>query len=137
MSQTSPAQLLASLSETEREEYLAKLTPKQLAALKWHWPFWARPDQLAPPGDWTTWLLLAGRGFGKTRCGSEWVRDVAKKNPGCRIALVAETAADARKVMVEGDSGILSVSPPDFMPEYSPANRQITWPNGSLAFTYN
>lgn len=62
---------------------------------------------------------------------------MAYDHPGCRIALVAETAADARKVMVEGDSGILSVSPPDFMPEYSPANRQITWPNGSIAFTYN
>lgn len=134
--------MLASLSEEERKAELAKLTPQQLAALKWHWPFWARPNQVPPDalpdgGDWTTWLLLAGRGFGKTRCGSEWVRQVARDNPGCRIALVAETAADARKVMVEGDSGILSVSPPDFMPEYSPANRQITWPNGSMAFTYN
>jgi phage terminase large subunit-like protein len=137
MSQISPAQLLASLTEKERETELAKLTPEQKAALKWHWPFWARPDQLAPGGDWTTWLLLAGRGFGKTRCGSEWVRQIAKDNPGCRIALVAETAADARKVMVEGDSGILNVSSPDFMPEYSPANRQLTWPNGSIAFTYN
>jgi phage terminase large subunit-like protein len=61
----------------------------------------------------------------------------AQQNPGCRIALVAETAADARKVMVEGDSGILTISSPDFMPEYSPANRQLTWPNGSMAFTYN
>ena len=137
MSQTSPAQLLASLTEEERNEYLNSLTPKQKAALKWYWPFWARPDQLPPSGDWTTWLLLAGRGFGKSRCGAEWVRQVAKDFPGCRIALVAETAADARKVMVEGDSGILNISPPDFMPEYSPANRQITWPNGSIAFTYN
>jgi phage terminase large subunit-like protein len=62
---------------------------------------------------------------------------MAKENPGCRIALVAETAADARKVMVEGESGLLMISPPDFMPLYSPANRQLTWPNGSVAFTYN
>jgi phage terminase large subunit-like protein len=62
---------------------------------------------------------------------------MAFENPGCRIALVAETAADARKVMVEGESGILAISPPDFMPDYSPANRQLTWPNGSIAFTYN
>lgn len=62
---------------------------------------------------------------------------MAEKHPGCRIALVAETAADARRVMVEGESGILAISHPSFMPEYSPANRQITWPNGSMAFTYN
>lgn len=62
---------------------------------------------------------------------------MAFEHPGCRIALVAETAADARKVMVEGESGILAISPPDFMPDYSPANRQLTWPNGSIAFTYN
>ena len=62
---------------------------------------------------------------------------MAFDHPGCRIALVAETAADARRVMVEGESGILAISPPDFMPEYSPANRMMTWPNGSMAFTYN
>ena len=137
MPNLSPAQLLASLPENERNEELSKLDPKVQAALKWYWPFWARPDQLEPKGDWITWLILAGRGFGKTRCGAEWVRQKAKDHPGCRIALVAETAADARKVMVEGESGILSISPPDFMPNYSPANRQITWPNGSVAFTYN
>lgn len=142
MSNLSKIQLLALLPEEERNELLSKYDDKTLAALKYDWSFHARPDQLPPPplesGEpWTTWLLLAGRGFGKTRCGSEWVRQMAQDHPGCRIALVAETAADARKVMVEGDSGILSVSSPDFMPEYSPANRQITWPNGSMAFTYN
>ncbi len=116
---------------------MSQLDDQTRAELKYHWRFWARPDQLPPDGDWTTWLLLAGRGFGKSRCGAEWVRQMAHDYPGCRIALVAETAADARKVMVEGESGILAISPPDFMPEYSPANRQITWPNGSIAFTYN
>lgn len=133
----SAADILSSLSADERAAYLNSLSPSALAALKYNWEFWARPNQLAPDGDWTTWLLLAGRGFGKSRCGSEWVRKKAKEFPGCRIALVAETAADARKVMVEGDSGILSISSPDFMPEYSPANRQLTWPNGTIAFTYN
>jgi phage terminase large subunit-like protein len=80
---------------------------------------------------------MAGRGFGKSRCGAEWVRQMAHDHPGCRIALVAETAADARRVMVEGESGILAISPPDFMPDYSPANRMLTWPNGSTAYTYN
>lgn len=135
--QLSPAQILASLSESERDAVLSELAPEALAALKYNWEFWARPNQLEPEGQWTTWLILAGRGFGKSRCGAEWVKKKAQSFPGCRIALVAETAADARKVMVEGESGILAISSPDFMPEYSPANRQITWPNGSIAFTYN
>lgn len=133
----SPAQLLAEMSPEERQEKLNSLSEKEKQFLKYHWPFWARPDQLAPEGDWTTWLLLAGRGFGKTRCGAEWVIQKARENPGCLIALVGETAADARKVMVEGDSGILSISPPDFMPTYAPTNRQLVWPNGSVALTYN
>ena len=137
MSQISQAQLLASLDEEARRAELSKLTPEAMAALKWHWPFWARPNQLAPEGDWITWLLLAGRGFGKTRCGAEWVRQKAKEFPGCRIALVGETAADCRKVMVDGESGILACSPPDFMPTYYPTNRQLVWPNGSIAETYN
>lgn len=137
MSQISQAQLLASLDEEARRAELSKLTPQAMAALKWHWPFWARPNQMAPEGDWITWLLLAGRGFGKTRCGAEWVRQKAKEFPGCRIALVGETAADCRKVMVDGESGILACSPPDFMPTYYPTNRQLVWPNGSIAETYN
>lgn len=129
--------MLASLTEEERESWLSSLNKEQLAKLKWTWEFWARPNQLPPEGDWITWLLLAGRGFGKTRCGAEWVREKAFKNPGCRIALVGETAADCRKVMVDGESGILAISPPDFMPEYYPTNRQLVWPNGSIAETYN
>lgn len=108
------------------------------AALKYNWRFWARPNQLAPEGDdWNTWLILAGRGFGKTRAGSEWIRELAHKYPGCRIALVAETAADARDVMIKGDSGLLSVDPELDEDCWSPTNRCLTWPNGTKAFTYN
>lgn len=137
MSQISKAQLLALLPEDERNKLLEDYSAKALAEMKWDWSFWARPNQLPPDGDWITWLLLAGRGFGKTRCGAEWVRQKAKENPGCRIALVGETAADCRKVMVDGESGILAISPPDFMPTYYPTNRQLVWPNGSIAETYN
>lgn len=133
----SRAEILAALPEDERNHILSSLSEEAKANLRYDWSFWGRPDQLPPRGDWSTWLVLAGRGFGKTRMGAEWVRKMAKENPGCRIAMVAETATDARKVMIEGDSGILSISPPDFMPEYSPANRQLTWPNGSIAITYN
>lgn len=92
---------------------------------------------MPPDGDWTTWLVLAGRGFGKTRMGSEWIRKIAKENPGCRIALVAETAADARDVMIKGDSGLLNCDPELTEDSWSPTNRCLTWPNGSKAWCYN
>lgn len=126
-----------------RQEELARLSEHERAGLTHHWPFWARPEQLPPEGDWSIWLVLAGRGFGKTRVGAEWVRSVvcgstplAKGHAG-RIALVAETAADARDVMVEGESGLLAVHPPDFRPAYEPSKRRLTWPNGASASLFN
>lgn len=116
---------------------LASLSPEALQALKWDWSFWARPNQLPPEGEWNTWLVMAGRGFGKTRMGSEWIRKLAHDFPGCRIALVAETAADARDVMIKGDSGLLACDPDLDEDCWSPTNRCLTWPNGSRAFTYN
>lgn len=133
----SPAQVLAELSEEEREAFLADLSPAVLAKLKYDWDFWARPNQLPPPGDWNTWVVLAGRGFGKTRMGSEWIRRKAEENPGCRIALIAETAADARDVMILGDSGLVNVDPNLTPDSWSPTNRRLTWPNGSQAWCYN
>ena len=130
--------MLASLPETERESKLAELTSDQKAKLRWHWPFWARPNQLPPENDdWNTWLVLSGRGFGKTRMGSEWVRTLAEKHPGCRIALIAETAADARDVMIKGDSGLLNIDPNLTEDCWSPTNRCLTWPNGTKAWCYN
>jgi phage terminase large subunit-like protein len=99
-------------------------------ALENSWPAVARPNQLPPPGDWQIWLLLAGRGFGKTRTLAEWVCDQAASRHASRIALVAATAADARDVVVEGESGILAVAPPWFRPIYEPSKRRLTWPNG-------
>lgn len=113
------------------------LTPEAIQELKWDWDFWGRPNQFAPEGEWNTWLVLAGRGFGKTRMGSEWIRMLAHKYPGCRIALVAETAADARDVMIKGDSGLLNCDPTLDEDCWSPTNRCLSWPNGSKAYTYN
>ena len=135
--------MLAAQPEAARATALASLTDAAKAELLHHWPFWARPEQLAPAGDWLTWLLLAGRGYGKTRCGSEWVRsEVCGSTPlgkgrSKRIALVAETAADARDVMVQGDSGLLAVHPRAFRPVYEPSKRRLTWPNGATATLYN
>lgn len=97
----------------------------------------ARDAQRPPASDWGTWMVLAGRGFGKTRTGAEWARKMAFDHPGSRGALVAPTAADIRDTMVEGESGILAVSPPWFMPTYEPSKRKLTWPNGSRATTYS
>lgn len=122
---------------------LKGLTKKQAEEILWDWRFWARPNQLPPVGEWLTWLILAGRGYGKTRTGAEWVRSVVcGKTPLARgtlgrIALVAETAADARDVMVEGESGILSVHPKEFRPLYEPSKRRLTWPNGAVGTLYN
>lgn len=98
---------------------------------------WARPEQIETPGDWQTWLVLAGRGFGKTRTGAEWVRKQIESGKCKRMALVARTAADVRDVMVEGESGILAVCPPWNKPHYEPSKRRLTWPNGAIATTYS
>lgn len=106
------------------------------AQLRYEWRAWARPEQLQPQGDWRVWLILAGRGFGKTRTGAEWVRGEVESGRRGRLALVAPTAADARDVMVEGESGILAISPPWCRPNYEPSKRRLTWPNGAIATVF-
>lgn len=101
------------------------------------WRKIAREKQLAPEGEWSVWLILAGRGFGKSRSVNEWAIEQARKMPGSRGALVAATSADVRDVVMEGESGILNISPPDFQPRYYPSKRRVEWPNGSIATTYS
>lgn len=101
------------------------------------WSIIARPNQLPPTGNWIYWLLMAGRGFGKTRVGAEWVSDLARRHPGIRIAGIAPTASDARDTMVEGESGVLSVSPAYNRPVYEPSKRRVTWSNGSTLTLYS
>ena len=100
------------------------------------WRDVARAEQVAPTGDWSTWLYMAGRGSGKTRAGAEWVHEQIAA--GCkRIALVGATAADVRDVMIEGESGILATARPGARPVYEPSRRRVTWPNGAIATTYS
>lgn len=106
-------------------------------ALEMDWHSLARPSQLPPEGDWRIWLLLAGRGFGKTRSGAEFVKAEVEAGRAKRIALVAPTAADARDVLVEGESGILAISPSWNRPNYEPSRRRVTWPSGATAITYS
>ena len=123
------------LIERHRDKVLT-LSQDQLGVLCWDWRWIARRNQLPPPGDWRYWLVLAGRGFGKTRSGAEWVR--MKVAEGCRrIALVGATAADVRDTMVEGEAGIIACSPPWDMPVYNPSRRRLTWPNGAAAITFS
>lgn len=108
-----------------------------LTALVHHWPFWRRADQTPPQGDWRCWLILAGRGFGKTRTGAEWVRARAEATPGLRIALMAATQAEARAIMVEGESGLCAIAPPATRPTFEPSLRRLIWPNGARATLYS
>ena len=128
---------------------LEQLSAPECEALLYDWQFWARPSQRPPVGDWFCWLVLAGRGFGKTRMGAEWVRSQMegasplsapaglRPGPAYRLALVGETWADVRAVMVEGDSGVLACSPPDQRPVFEPSRRRLTWPNGAIAEIYS
>lgn len=126
---------MSSLPAAERLGLLAKWPDDELAALEYDWRFWARPDQLAPPGNWRTWLVMAGRGYGKTRVGAEWTRMSARDYP--LVNIIGATADDARDIMIEGESGILAVCPPDERPRYVGSKRRLEWPNGarSLIFT--
>lgn len=133
----SPAELLAALPPEERDGFLASLSEADCEHLLHDWRgFLARPNQIAPDGKWDIWMVLAGRGFGKTRTGAEWVREQIAAGAR-RIALVGETAADTRDVMVEGESGLLSVYPAAERPLYEPSKRQVTWANGAIAKLYN
>ena len=130
--------LRGSIERGTLNRFLSSLSAAELRFLHYDFSLWARDDQLPPAcaaggGDWIAWLMLGGRGAGKTRAGAEWVRGVAAKTSDARIALVGETFSDVRAVMVEGVSGLLAVHPPDLRPRYEPSKRQVTFANGAIA----
>lgn len=130
---------LASLPAEQRAELVEGLTDEEATVLMHDWPKWARPSQLMPQGDWDGWLVLAGRGFGKTRTGAEAIRDEVESGRSGRIGLIAETSADGRDVMVFGESGIMAVSAPWNKPTFtaSAGRPKLTWPNGAIATLYD
>ena len=129
--------LLQTATPEIRQTYLNTLDREELIYLLYDWPLWARDKQLPPESDWHIWLLMAGRGFGKTRAGAEWVRMLAMTGTCGLIALVGHTMDDVRHVMIEGASGILQVSPPDEKPTWLPSRRLLIWPNGAKARCYS
>lgn len=132
------AERLADLPPDARARELAGLSEDAQAELLHDWRgFWARPEQVAPEGDWLVWLILAGRGWGKTKTGAEWVRELVDSGQARRIALVGETHKDLEEVMVFGPSGLASVWPPHQAPRITKKPIQITFHNGALAFGYN
>ena len=139
----SGAAWLACAAPQQVEDFLGGLSDNALLALPWLFEFWALPHQLPPDGDWKSWVILGGRGAGKTRAGSEWVRRMVEgpsaAAPGrCRrVALVGETFDQAREVMVMGESGILACSPPDRRPVWEAGRRRLVWANGATATVYS
>jgi len=132
---------LRALGDDVLESYLAQLSPSQLDEILHTFEFWARPAQMEPEGDWNSWIFSAGRGAGKTFSGANWVRHRVKSGEKL-IACVASTRGDIRRVMVEGDSGILNQSWAKDktykgvhmgLPSWSPTNNSLTWENGAVA----
>ena len=117
-SSDSRAAYLLGLELSERQQLLTKMSKRQHLSLRHHWRLWAHAGQLPPEGEWHSWLILAGRGFGKTRAGAEWVRAIAQGDPAARIALVAATLRGQR-------------------PRFEPSRRLLTWPNGAQAMLYS
>jgi phage terminase large subunit-like protein len=126
---------LLELSPAERAKLLAALSDKQCDELFYDWSLWARDDQRPPPGDWIYWLILAGRGAGKTRAGAEAVREWAKDF--AIVNLIGATHDDVRDVMVLGESGLMAVCPSDERPRYARASGRLVWPNGAVSLLFS
>ena len=136
--------VLSTLPKPARDALLTAIEPRKLIRFAYDWMIWARDDQLPPVSlpdgnPWRSWLILGGRGSGKTRAGAEWVRARALGLPGLtearahRIALVGTTLSQVRDVMIEGVSGLMSVHAPDERPTYEVSRNQLLWPNGTIA----
>jgi phage terminase large subunit-like protein len=130
---TQPLEWLASAPIRARQRLVQRLDHHERNEFDYLWDYRARPEQLPPPGLWRIWMIMAGRGFGKSRAGAEWVRMIAESHPQARIALVSSSLAEARAVMVEGESGLLAIFPPDKRPRYEPSLHRIRFRNGATA----
>ena len=139
----SGAAWIVSEGQDVQDRFLDALTEGELLALPYLFEFWALDHQLPPEGDWRTWVVMGGRGAGKTRAGAEWVRSCVEgarplDEGRCkRLALVGETIDQVREVMIFGESGILACSPPDRRPEWQATRKRLIWPNGAIAQAFS
>jgi len=137
-SQLSGAQKLCALSSEQCRQWIAAISDDEAEAILHAWEFWARPNQLEPAGDWVNWLVMAGRGFGKTRIGAEQVRKWVKEFP--MVNLVGPTTADIRDVMVQGGgagSAIMEICGKDETPVYEKSKRRLVWRNGAQSLLFS
>lgn len=130
------AQMVASWPDEKRAAFISGLSPAEQDCLKYKWNFWARDEQLEPPVlpngmPWRYWLILAGRGFGKSRTGAEQVREWVKHYP--RVNIAGATSDDARDIMIEGESGIMAICPPHERPRYKKQAKKLIWPTGAVS----
>jgi phage terminase large subunit-like protein len=132
-----PVARLAGLPAAKRERVLRSLTLEQRRELNARWRRWAHDGQIEPPGEWRIWLIRAGRGFGKTRAGAEWVTAIARDNPAARIALVGGTTDDARAVMIEGPSGLVAVARDDEPVRWKASVGEAVFASGARATIYS
>ncbi len=136
-SNLSKREKLKLLPKEKQLEFVNSLTDEQLLALEYDLSFIGRPKQQIPKGDWSIWLVLCGRGFGKSFLGSHVINHWARTDPKANIAIVGETASDIRDTIVKGVSGIIAQSHPNFTPHYIPSQRILKWPNGAQALLYS
>jgi len=131
------AEQLARLPLDEATGLIARWKAADLEEALQSWRFWRLAAQAEPEGEWGIWLVMAGRGFGKTRMGAEWVRERAEADGNLRIALVGATMAEARSVMVEGESGLLACAGNGMAVRWEPSLRRLCWENGATANIYS
>jgi phage terminase large subunit-like protein len=124
------------IDDVARFNFLELLDDDQLYDFFHDWRVWGRDEQIAPEGKWTRWLILAGRGFGKTRCAVEYIKDEVEGGRVGRIAIVGQGESDIRDVMIEGESGFLATAHPDHRPKFQPSvgSGRLVWPNGATGY---
>lgn len=128
---------LSGLRPGQLRRLMRDLSGRHRRELIERWQGWAQEGQCEPPGDWRIWMIRAGRGFGKTRAGAEWISEWARMLPGARIALVAANDADGRRVMIEGPSGLLAVARSDEGPLWRESLRELHFDSGAVATLYS
>lgn len=128
---------LLDMDEGEQAAAIHAMTVPMRREFMQRWGEWAQRGQVAPPGDWRVWLIRAGRGFGKTRAGSEWVHDLARANPQGRFALVGASLDEVRRVMVEGRSGLIATARDDEKMQWQRTNGELIFPSGAIAYAFS